>query len=488
MKGVISITNEIISDILNISSYEAENLDSYRKEGVLYICVTLKRKDTSCPQCSSSDLKIKEYKIRNIKHSMFQFDKAIIVYRARRYICSQCGKTFYEENPFVEEGVTISKLTVLNVLKELKETNATFASVARHNSISPTKVQEIFDRHVNIPRQTLTEILCIDEVYTEASTISKYSCLLLDFHTHRLLDVLPDRKKYTLLNYFERIKKEERDTVKYVIMDMYDTYRSVVRMRLPKAKIAADSFHIVMNYTKAVDKIRLRIQKKFKKGTDEYYLLKNFNWLLLIDEPKENEAKYNRKLKRYINYPQLLDLVLSISEELRIAYELKTEYLYLNRLCTYENIEKELTRHLDKMKISGIHEIMKFRKTMNNWFDEIINSFIRIGDRRLSNGIMESRNGIVKKIKNNANGYYNFKRFRNRALYVMNEDSKPNLAESSAPIRLKGHKRGKYKKKQKIDQSAKKRCHLQKVECSTHFYKPYKNLELSFYLQNPTIN
>lgn len=150
-------------------------------------------------------------------------------------------------------------------------------------------------------------------------------------------------------------------------------------------------------------------------------------------------------------------MVLSISEELRIAYELKTEYLYLNRLCTYENIEKELTRHLDKMKISGIHEIMKFRKTMNNWFDEIINSFIRIGDRRLSNGIMESRNGIVKKIKNNANGYYNFKRFRNRALYVMNEDSKPNLAESSAPIRLKGHKRGKYKKKTKNRSIGKKK-------------------------------
>ena len=166
----------------------------------------------------------------------------------------------------------------------------------------------------------------------------------------------------------------------------------------------------------------------------------------MIDEPRENEAKYNRRLKRYINYPQLLELILSISEELRIAYNLKSEYLYLNRYSTYDNIKEKLDTHLERMKESGIPEIMKFRNTLNHWYDEIITSFILIEGRRLSNGIMESRNGIAKKIKNNANGYYNFKRYRNRCLYVMNKDSKPSLSKSENSIRMKGHKRGKYKK------------------------------------------
>lgn len=98
------------------------------------------------------------------------------------------------------------------------------------------------------------------------------------------------------------------------------------------------------------------------------------------------------------------------------------------------------------MKNSGIPEIIKFRKTLNHWFEEIVVSFTYINGRRLSNGIMESRNGIAKKIKNNANGYYNFARYRNRCLYVMNKDSRPNLSKVKNTVRMKGQKRGKYKK------------------------------------------
>lgn len=268
----------------------------------------------------------------------------------------------YEACPFIESGSNISNLTILNVLKELKETSATFASVARHNSLSSTKVQEIFDAYVNIPRQPLTEILCIDEVYTETSTVSKYSCLLLDFQKYRLLDVIQNRKKYTLLDYFGKIPKEERSRVRYVIMDMYETYRTVVKLRFPKAKIAVDSFHILKNYTDSLDAIRLRILRQFNKKDTEYYLLKKFNWLLMIDEPIENEARYNRRLKRYINYPQLLELILSISDELATAYHLKSEYLYMNRHSTYENIQDKLDAHLEKMKKKrniGNHEIQE---------------------------------------------------------------------------------------------------------------------------------
>lgn len=444
---MIIITDDIITDILNISQQDIQTAFSYQKEDVRFIDVTLKRKDLSCPACGSSSVKIKEYRLRKINHSVFQFRKCTILYHARRFVCARCGKTFYEACPFIESGSNISNLTILNVLKELKETSATFASVARHNSLSSTKVQKIFDTYVNIPRQPLTEILCIDEVYTETSTVSKYSCLLLDFQKYRLLDVIQNRKKYTLLDYFGKIPKEERSRVRYVIMDMYETYRTVVKLRFPKAKIAVDSFHILKNYTDSLDAIRLHILRQFNKKDTEYYLLKKFSWLLMIDEPIENEARYNRRLKRYINYPQLLELILSISDELATAYHLKSEYLYMNRHSTYENIKDKLDAHLEKMKKSGILEIMKFRKTLNHWYGEILTSFILIDGRRLSNGIMESRNGIAKKIKNNANGYYNFNRYRNRCLYVMNKDAQPSLSKSEKVIRMKGYKRGKYNKK-----------------------------------------
>ena len=204
-------------------------------------------------------------------------DPCILNYQARRYICSDCGITFYEDNPFSNQGVNISNLTILNVLKELKEPNATFSSVAKHHHISVTQTQEIFDRFVQISRQPLSKVLCMDEVYTQTSRKNKYSCLILDFLTNRLLDIVYDRKKYSLLNYFERIPKEERNRVEFVIIDMYETYRTVVYRRLPNAKIAVDSFHVIKNFNQAVRNVRIRIMKPLfynalncKRENDEY--------------------------------------------------------------------------------------------------------------------------------------------------------------------------------------------------------------------------
>ena len=97
-------------------------------------------------------------------------------------------------------------------------------------------------------------------------------------------------------------------------------------------------------------------------------------------------------------------------------------------------------------KISNIQEILKLKKTLINWSQEIINSFTFIDGRRITNGIMESKNGIAKEIKNNAKGYKNFLRYRNRCLYCMNKTTKPNYAGSHKSIRMKGWPRGRYKK------------------------------------------
>ena len=63
--------------------------------------------------------------------------------------------------------------------------------------------------------------------------------------------------------------------------------------------------------------------KRYDKDSQEYYLLKNFNYLLMKDSSKieDNKPRYNKKLKRYINQPQLLELILNIDKNLKEAYE-----------------------------------------------------------------------------------------------------------------------------------------------------------------------
>lgn len=110
---------------------------------MMVLVVTLTDKHQACPYCGFTAPKIKEYVTKEITHSAFTTQKCIIKYRARRYKCSCCGKTYYEFNPFVFKSQKISILTVHNILKDLKDFNETFTSVARRYHVSPTSVSTI---------------------------------------------------------------------------------------------------------------------------------------------------------------------------------------------------------------------------------------------------------------------------------------------------------------------------------------------------------
>ena len=49
--------------------------------------------------------------------------------------------------------------------------------------------------------------------------------------------------------------------------------------------------------------------------------------------------------------------------------------MYFNERSNLENAENDLWKHIEKMKKSSIQEILKLKKTLINWSQEIINSF-----------------------------------------------------------------------------------------------------------------
>ena len=65
--------------------------------------------------------------------------------------------------------------------------------------------------------------------------------------------------------------------------------------------------------------------------------------------------------------------------------------------------------------------MINIASTLGNQKKEIINSFHTYDGRKISNGAIERRNRIIKIILRLANGYTNFKRFRNRVLYILNK-------------------------------------------------------------------
>ena len=127
-----------------------------------------------------------------------------------------------------------------------------------------------------------------------------------------------------------------------------------------------------------------------------------------------------------------------IHPDLVTAWDIKDSFVDLYETNTTDTIEQALNEFIQTLMQCSVPEIHEFGKTVKNWRKEIINSFIivkqtyqvdkdtghvTVSNHRLNNGLMENRNGILKCIKKNANGYSNWERFRNRCLYVMREDA-----------------------------------------------------------------
>lgn len=109
--------------------------------------------------------------------------------------------------------------------------------------------------------------------------------------------------------------------------------------------------------------------------------------------------------------------LLEISEELRRGYELKELFLDIVHHARYEEASNSLMVWIDLCKESKIEELIEASNTIENWLEQIVNSFI---DERYSNGYTEGTNNKIKVIKRNAFGYKNFKILRSRILYIFN--------------------------------------------------------------------
>lgn len=185
----------LLNNLFHLNPDDIANILCTTFNKMMVLIVTLADKHQACPYCGFTAPKIKEYVTKEVTHSALTTQKCIIKYRARRYKCPVCGKTYYEFNPFVFKSQKISILTVHNILKDLKDFNETFTSVARRYHVSPTSVSTIFDNHVDIARNKLPEIINFDEIICLQIRKSKYVCVLLDFKKQVPVDVLPNRKR-----------------------------------------------------------------------------------------------------------------------------------------------------------------------------------------------------------------------------------------------------------------------------------------------------
>lgn len=425
-------------DTIKLLNFESIDIDLEKSSVIkdkdkIFVTVVIKKRELNvCANCGSTNTIIKDYYIKNITHSISTDKPCIIKYKARRFKCNDCGNTFYEANPFCKKDERVSYYTEASILDKLKSHTATYSSVSRDLNVSIQYVINTFDKFVNPSIPKLSNIICMDEIYTKKLSSRKYCFVMMDFNYCKLLNIYPSRLKIDLINYLSKYSLEDRKKVEYVIIDMWDTYNDVSKRVFPYVKVAVDSFHVITHLNDAIDVIRLDVMRKYNKEHSKldcapmyYYMLKKFHYFFTknfdnIYNGNINISKLNCKWDKY----EIRKYLLSIDKILEDAYNLKTEYQEFSLTAKYENRDEELDDFIERF-LNFPHEAFNmFGKLLKHWREQIKNSFIRVNGNRLSNGKMENCNSRLKCLIKNANGFANFDRFKRRCLYVINNKQK----------------------------------------------------------------
>jgi transposase len=276
-------------------------------------------------------------------------------------------------------------------------------AVAQESWLHQTTTKEIFKRWarrtIRTKGTTPIRVLGIDEIAIRKGH-QQYALVLSDLQRRCVIAVLPERNKDYLAAWFEQLSSDQRQAIQVVSIDMWHPYRQAVQAKLPHAKLVADRFHVMKQLNDRLTQMRRAIQRKADAATSQ--VLKGSRWILVKNR---DDLKASEEAQ--------LQEILATCSELRTLYLLKEEYRTIcEKISDRQQAKRFLQAWLWKAERTGNRFLLKFAKTLRNWWHEILNYF----DDRITNGFVEGINRAIRIIINRAYGYRNFDNFRLQVL------------------------------------------------------------------------
>jgi transposase len=228
--------------------------------------------------------------------------------------------------------------------------------------------------------------------------------VIVDHDHQRVLDVLENREKATVLAYLQKKKAEGLlSHVNEVTTDMWDGYVEAAREAFgPEIRITIDRFHVMKNFQDRLTGARRELQNTL--GADAKKRLKGSRWWWVTNAEnlREEDRAAFEQLRR--EFPQL-GALWDQREHLRAIFEDVG-------ITTAAEGRTRLGQWMAQVRLLGLSALEKFCTTLTNWMDGIANYFCT----RSTNGRTEGFNHGLRAILWRAYGMLNFNNFRLRVL------------------------------------------------------------------------
>lgn len=375
----------------------------------------------TCPFCSSNETIIKEYKTKTIKALATGNNTTFIEYKLPRYKCKKCNKT-YTHNLSEYSEKSLSKQVISRMIEDFSEM-LTFSQIADKYNISITQAIELFDKYCPDMRYPIEEAICIDEFSNTRKSHDKYSCILVGFTSHKIIDIIKNRTLPYLRQYFHKQPLFLRNKVKYIVTDMYDGYITIAHEFFHNATIAIDPFHYMEYFTNAVQNIRRDVIDSNKYLVDKSWMNKHWRMLTMNhnDLPKDNMILPTGET---ISYADRIHRFVKQDPELGYAYWLLQNFYTYSKKLSYDRAISYIDMTIKNMLNSTSYHLQSCGNTWAHYQEYITNSFIKYNGTRLSNGPVEGINARVKTLKKIYCGFRNIVRFYNRIILIINKKVK----------------------------------------------------------------
>lgn len=387
--------------LLALSGLVVTGLEYNDVQDTLHLVCELSANNATCPTCQQESGSVHQYTKRIVRDLPWAGKPCYIEFFARRFYCPGCACPFREELDWLPRCSRLTQRYRHAIFVACRQTN--LRAVSQRERLCYKSVERLYyalaQAQTPVLPQTPVRHLGIDE-FAMKKGHDQFAVVLSDLEAGRVIAVLPDRKKETLLAYFATWSASARQAVEQVALDLWETYQQVAEACFPQARPVADRFHVMKNLTERVTTARRHIQRALPEAAR--HTLKGCRWLLVRNQADLSEADQARLEAMFALAPELAGLH-RLKEAFRNIFETASDPTQAAAL---------LEAWITQVEQSGLSALTSFVALLRKRWEHILNYF----HTRLTSGGVEGLNNKIKVVKRCAYGFRNFEHLAFRVL------------------------------------------------------------------------
>ena len=350
-----------------------------------------------CPRCATPCRSVYDHRWVRLRDDPIRGDDTTLWVKKRRFMCRACKRPFTEPVPGVRKGFRTTERYRKRLLWAC-EHFSDLKAVRRNYRCSSALLQRVLYEQLELKRRTRvypwpTKVGIDEHLFKHEAKLNlrRFVTMVVDHKNKRLMEVVQGKSADELRAALDHIPG--RENVRWVALDMSDSYRNFARSFFPNAQLVADKFHVLRLVTPAIHRY-LKAQGLAREALPLYRVMRR--------NPLKLSPEWRWRLRCW----------LADKPALRELYTLKEALHRLYRIKGHGRAKDALTRLTDAMALSSLPEVLTLRSTLVRWRRELLGYFLS----RLTNARTEGYNGKAKLVIRRAYGYKSFRNYRLRLL------------------------------------------------------------------------